>query len=86
MEDMQLVNTAFIEYGVALTILSVVLLLLFLYFKKLINQKSIVERLLDAQSKILASIVSELQRAKEDLVDIKATLRGGFRTKGRNDD
>jgi len=80
------INMALVEYGVALTILSIVLLLLFLYFRKLINQKSLVERLFDAQNTMLGNIVIELHRIKEDLVDIRATLRGGFRTRGRDDD
>ncbi len=80
------IATNFVEYGVAITILSVVLLLLFLYFKKLINQKSLVERLFETQNSVLANILTEIHRIKEDLVDIRATLRGGFRTRGRDDD
>ncbi len=73
---------AFVEYGVTLTILSAVLLLLFSYFKKLIGQKSLLERLFDT----VGTILIEIHRVKEDLVAIKAILRGNFRTRGRDDD
>ena len=86
MNEIPKLTQSFVEYGVALTILAVVVLLLFLYFKNLISQRSPLERLLDSQSKVLTNILLEMHRIKEDLVEIKATLRGGFRTRGRDDD
>jgi len=80
------VTQSLTELGAVVTILSIVLLLLFLYFRKLINQKSLIERLLETNKGILNNVISELHRVKEDLIEIKTTLRGGFRTRGRDDD
>jgi len=85
-KEIPIISQSFVEYGVALSILSVVVLLLFLYFKNLINQKSLIEQLLEAQSKVITNILLEMHRIKEDLVEIRTTLKGGFRTKGRDDD
>ena len=70
---------SFIDYGVALTILAIVILLLVLYFKKLIGQKTIIEKQLDENKTILKEV-------REDTIAIKIILQGGFRIKGLNDD
>ena len=63
------------QHGVALVVLSVVLLLLFLYFWRLINQKPLTEKLL--------VLIYEL---KAEVSEVKAIIQGTFRNKGWGDD
>jgi len=86
MTELPVLTNSLAEVGVVLTILSVVLLLLFLYFKNLINQKSILERQLDTNKGLISNIIRDLQKLKEDIIEVKLMLRGGFRTRGRDDE
>ena len=80
------IQSSVVEIGGVVTFLSMVLLLLYSYFKRLINEKSLFERLFENQNKTLADIIHQIQRIKEDLVEVKAMLRGSFRTRGNEDD
>ena len=73
------------EYGIALVIISFVLCLLFVYFWKMINQKSLFERLFESQNTILNRLIKKLDKVKDDILVIKTKLDGNFRTQGRDD-
>ena len=74
------------EYGVALVVLSFVLLLLFVYFWKMINQKGLFERLFEAQNHMIEILTVKVDRIKEDLLIIRTRMEGDFRVKGRDED
>lgn len=68
-----------VDYGIALTILGIVVLFLIAYFRRLISQKTYVEKLMEKHA-------AELRKIRDDVVVIKAILQGGFRTKGLDDE
>ena len=80
--DPTLVAHSMSEYGVALVIVSFVLLLLFVYFWKMINQKSIIERMFDAQNAVMETQTKKIEKIKEDVLVIRIRLEGDFRVKG----
>ena len=74
------------KHGATAMILVVATPLFILYFYKQIQNKSIFERLFDAQNKVLEQMANRLEHIKDDLLVLKTQLNGGFRTKGRDDD
>ncbi len=80
------ITQALSEYGIALVLISFVLLLLFIYFWKMINQKSLFERMFDAQNHMLEQMAVKLQEVKEELIKIKTIVNGNFRNKGWDDE
>ena len=84
--DPDAVTHSMSEYGVALVILSFVLLLLFVYFWKMINQKSSFERMFESQRQMIASLIKKVDKVKDDLLIIRTRLEGNFRVRGMDED
>lgn len=74
------------EYGAISVILSFVLLLVFVYFWKLINQRSQIEKRFDRLEQIMNELKQNCDKIKTNLLELKYMIKGRFRNKGWEED
>ena len=74
------------KHGATFALMAIMLPLLFLYFWKMIQQKSLYERLFDAQNKILEQLVIKFDKMKDDILEIRIRISGDFKLKGKDDE
>jgi hypothetical protein len=74
------------RYGVGIVLVSIVLVLLFMYFWKIINSPPKYVELFKQTGDLLEKVHNAIHKNTLLLVEVKTLLRGGFRNNKDDDD
>ena len=75
-----------VDNGVAIALIIIASPLLFVYFWRLIQQKTIWERCFESQTEMLKQLILKIDKVKDDVLVIRSKFGGDFRIKGRDDE